>query len=191
MNSLSCSKCLLPIQDGNHIKPCDCDKYYHNDCLNILEKENYLILNRKCFDCHEYYNIDFKSKVDEFLYKFYSIYDLIYINSSLVVYLIGLIVFIWDKILSLLIVSNINLINLLLFSLTYFKIYRELSKSILLNLVITSILIAITLLYDINIWLVISFYIFNLNIARTNKTYEYLFSTRYHYIKIYNSARLN
>ena len=190
MNSISCSRCRSPITD-NCIKPCLCDKYYHEKCLDIIEKDYNLILNEKCLDCDEYYNIDFKDKIDEFLYRFYNIYELIYVNCNLIIYLASILIFIWDKISSLLIISIINVLNLILLGITYFKIYREISIDIVLELILLFILITIILIYDINIWLGLSFYIFNLNIARISKTYIYLFSTKYHYIKIYNFARLN
>lgn len=190
MNEHICSYCNDNININKDIKPCLCDKYYHLDCWDIVEKNNNYIFYEKCLICKSIYHIDFKNKYSKYLYNLFRLYNLLFLQFTFIIYSINLILSIKYYTIVLLFISYFNLINWLLFLFTNLFIYKTISRKILVGLLFILITIFISYL-DISFWFKLTLYIFNISLSRIGRTYIYLFSAKYHYIKIYNYARLN
>ena len=72
INSLECDFCQEVIS-GEIIKPCRCDKYYHNTCIQHITNisDNPLVF-QKCEKCNCDYKTKYKNTYSKYIYKYFS-----------------------------------------------------------------------------------------------------------------------
>ena len=84
ITSITCDFCHELIT-GEVIKPCKCDKYYHNTCIQHISNiaPDPLVI-QKCDICYFKYKSTYKNKYDRYIYRYFNfISKKLYLNYTI------------------------------------------------------------------------------------------------------------
>lgn len=192
ITNITCHFCRELI-NGEVIKPCRCDHFFHRDCLQHLQNINEdPILLQKCETCSTTYNTRFKNSYDKYIYTYFTFLSkrlyYIYFTFGLLSTLISIIV---DKCLDTVFLGMslgcLSYCILIWTSITYANYHYNLLDNIIppLILIITCGILLFNIYYTENWfdWVILAL---TSSLLTKSKKYLFILSSYYPYLIIEN-----